>query len=82
MSHVANGGYWTLRGEHEFAAFLWEKGGEALTAAYVPKEVEAKVGEAKKPLHVIVSRYDEEKIWRRLRRQDSAAASVALRLYG
>ncbi|MBN1669682.1 MAG: radical SAM protein [Kiritimatiellae bacterium] len=73
---VAGERRWTLIGERDFAAFLWERGGEPVCAAYDENASD----DAHLP--VVISRHDEEKLWRRLARTNPARAGNALRLYG
>jgi radical SAM superfamily enzyme YgiQ (UPF0313 family) len=69
---VAQGATWTLLGDEDFAGFLVEHAD--LKAALKPGDPEA--------VPVMVSHHDEEKIWRRMKREHPDRATRALRLYG
>ena len=73
---IAGGRKWTFVGDKDFAGFLFEKDPGALTGALVTDQISDLVDP------VIVSRHDKELLWRRLKRENSAAAARALRLYG
>ena len=60
---------WTLLGDIDFAQFLWDKGGERVADAFADDE-DSVIGNNQKQL-VIVSEHDEEKIWRRIKREKS-----------
>ncbi len=68
---------WTLAGDRDFAEFLWERGGAQVTRTFndgTPRDNDCQL--------VIVSRHDEEKIWRRMKRSEPCEAENALRLFG
>ncbi|MFH0878419.1 MAG: radical SAM protein [Lentisphaerota bacterium] len=73
---VREGRRWRFMGDREFAGFLWESGDPALEQARTDST------EDHNAALVIVSRHDEEKIWRGLRRQNPSLAQKALRLFG
>lgn len=72
---VGAGSKWTLLGDKEFAGFIKACNGGKLTGSFVEKP-------GPETIDVIVSRYDEEKIRRALKRANPERADRALRLYG
>ena len=72
---VPAGEKWTIHGERAFAEFIWETADEQVLAAYVE---DAKVEQA---LPVIVSRHDEEKIYRRFTRDGKIPRKKIIRLF-
>jgi len=74
VEHIVNtGGYWTFLGDRNSAAFLFDA--QVLNDAFVPFDSSVDF-----PV-VIVSRQEEEKIYRQLAARDSIRAEHSIRLY-
>ncbi|MCM8539830.1 MAG: radical SAM protein [Lentisphaeraceae bacterium] len=72
---VQDGKNWTLLGERDFAEFIWD-GNQSLVNNF-KKDVEP--GEEATP--VIISKHNEEKIFRRLKRTEIVLADKCIRLF-
>lgn len=75
QDHVSRGKKWTLLGERDFAEFIWERDDS------IAKNFSETGDLSEEITPVIVSRHDEEKIYRKLRRSKKNFSDQCIRLF-
>jgi len=73
---IQGGGRWNFLGDRDAARFIWDQGHADLIPWLAPES-----DPGSDSVTVIVSRHDEEKLWRRRQRNNPAAAARDIRLY-